>query len=244
MRFLFQAITCSVLAYCVPAQAMEFELRHVASTDNPAATRPVLILSGSVEGNEMRHLQDWFEKNPEIDTIVLKNSRGGDAPTGYRVGEYLREKGLNTLVAGYCLSSCSRMFLGGKKRSFSDELPLDRTFVGFHGNYANDGSLLYARVSTLKAWIIKYSDGKANPELVDQWVNLQNRRGFAYFHHQQASAALGSQRVLLCQGSEDQQRRRELCAKPDLGDALTNGIVTDWDIVKINYKPAKQEETQ
>ena len=196
-------------------------------------------MSGRVEGNELRHLQDWLEKNPDIETIVFKNSPGGDAAVGYRVGEYLREKGLNTLLAGYCLSSCSRMFLGGKQRGFSNELPLERTFVGFHGNYANDGSLAQSRVSTLKTWIIKHSDGKADPALVDQWVNLQNRKGFAYFYHQHTNLNLGVQKVLLCQGSEEAARRRELCAKPELGDAMDNGIVTSWDVVKTLVGPLK-----
>lgn len=234
------ALLCT-LAWSASARAMEFELRNVPRPDNPTITKPYLIMSGRVEGNELGQLQDWLEKNPDVDTIVLKNSPGGDAGVGYRIGEYLREKGLNTLLAGYCLSSCSRMFLGGKQRGFSNELPLERTFVGFHGNYAINGSLLQNRISILQAWIIKHSDGKANPALVEQWVNLRNRRGFAYFYHQQTNPNIGNQRVLLCQGSEEASRRRELCAKPELGDAIANGIVTSWDVVTIQSDILKPE---
>lgn len=204
------------------ASAMEFEVRV-----------PFVFLSGRVMGNELRILQDAAEQQPGITTVVLKDSPGGDARTGYALGEYIREKGLNTLLSGYCRSSCSRMFLGGKNRAYSDDQPLEKTYVAFHGNYASDGSLHKARMPMLKEWVIKHSDGKANPQLVEQWVNLENRKGFAYFYHPQIQSDIGAHRVMLCQGTEDPKRRKELCAKPDFGDALANGIVTSLEIVKI-----------
>ena len=60
---------------------------------------------------------------------------GGDAPTGYKVGELFRQKGLRTAISGFCYSSCSRMFLGGKVRVLTDDAPPDATEVGFHGHY-------------------------------------------------------------------------------------------------------------
>jgi hypothetical protein len=193
---------------------------------------PFVFLSGKVTGNEQRILQAAIEEHPGITTVVLKNSSGGDARAGYATGEYIREKGLMTLLSGYCRSSCSRMFLGGITRAYSDDQPLDRTVVAFHGNYAQDGSLQQARMPALKAWIMKYSDGRANPQLVEQWVNLPNHHGFAYFYHPQADG-MGPDGVMLCQGNEDPKLRRELCAKPQQGDALANGIVTTLEIVKI-----------
>jgi hypothetical protein len=75
--------------------------------------------------------------------------------------------------------------------------------------------------------------------LVEQWVNLENRNGFAYFYHPQTNIEAGSQRVLICQGSEDPQTRLQQCAKPELGDALANGILTTLEIVKMN--PATEQ---
>lgn len=201
--------------------AMDVEIRQ-----------PFIFLSGKVTGNEQRVLQAAVEEHPGITTVVLKNSSGGDARAGYATGEYIREKGLATLLSGYCRSSCSRMFLGGTTRAYSDDQPLERTAVGFHGNYAQDGSLQQARMPALKAWIIKHSDGKANPLLVEQWVNLSNHNGFAYFYHPQVPG-IGPDGVMLCQGSEDPKQRKELCAKPQQGDALANGIVTTLEIAKI-----------
>ena len=195
---------------------------------------PFVILSRSVTGIELRMLKDAIDSNPATTTVVLKNSRGGDARTGYAVGEYIRDKGLSTAVSGYCRSSCSRMFLGGKTRSFSNDQPLDKTYAAFHGNYANDGKLLKANMSTLKAWVVKYSDSKANPELVEQWVNLENHNGFAYFYHPQVKLDAGPQRVMICQGSEDPKSCPEQCAKPELCDAMANGILTTLEIVKMD----------
>jgi hypothetical protein len=91
--------------------------------------------------------------------VILRNSPGGDAPTGYRTGEWLREKGLRTAVSGYCYPSCSRMFLGGKVRLFTDDFPMERTNVGFHGHYDREGKLLPDLVSKygFYDWIIRYS---------------------------------------------------------------------------------------
>lgn len=202
---------------------------------------PFVILSGNVTGTELRILKDAIDNNPTITTVVLKNSRGGDARAGYAVGEYIRDKGLNTAVSGFCRSSCSRMFLGGIARSMSNDQPLDKTYVAFHGNYANDGKLIKTNMPMLKAWVIKHSDNKANPDLVEQWVNLENRNGFAYFYHPQTNIEAGPQRVLFCQGSEDPTARLQQCAKPELGDALANGILTTLKIVQMNPATAQSK---
>ena len=72
-----------------------------------------VILSGRVEGNEYARLQDIFSSNPGIKVSVLRDSPGGDADTGYKVGALFRENGVTTYASGYCRSLCSRLFLGG-----------------------------------------------------------------------------------------------------------------------------------
>ncbi len=209
------------------AHAMEFEVRGAA-----------VLMSGPVTGIELRVLESTLTSNPAITTVVLKNSTGGDARTGYAVGEFIRERGLNTALSGYCISSCSRMFLGGKERRYSDDQPLEKTFVGFHGNYADNGSLLNERMGYLKDWVIKYSDNRVNPGLVEQWVHIPNHHGYAAFYHRDAKVLPGSQKVMLCQGTEERGKRQEQCAKPEMGDALANGIVTSWDVLKISVQGA------
>lgn len=209
------------------AHAMQFELRPVVDTSPPRAE---LVMSGKVEGTELSQLKEWIEKHPEIDTVILKNSNGGDASTGYAVGEYIRSKGLATGVAGHCLSSCSRMFLGGKRRSFTDEFPPEKTMVGFHGNYRSDGSLLNDRMYGLKQWVMKYMDwdeqqrSKYEP-LVDQWVHTANRRGFMYFFDEAKFKTEDGASVMYCTGSEPRQQRLSLCEHKQDVTARAIGVI-------------------
>ena len=189
-----------------------------------------VILSGRVDGNEYAKLEEIFAKNPGIKTAVLRNSPGGDAASGYRVGELFRERGIATYVSGYCRSSCSRFFLGGKERYFTDDYPAAATHVGFHSNYRNDGQVVQGAPSQLKAYIAKYSDGKANEELVDRWVNLRDRKGFAYFFHPKALQRQDGVSVLLCQGSEPGNQRWSQCEKITPHDAVSMGVATSLEL--------------
>ena len=133
-----------------------------------------LILSGRVVGDEPEKVREAFASSPEIDTAVLRNSPGGDAPAGYQLGQMFRERGVRTAVSGYCYSSCSRMFLAGSSRYFTDDYLSESNNVGFHGHYDRLGHLNadLVRRYGLRDWIIKYSDGKADPALVERWINI------------------------------------------------------------------------
>ncbi len=184
-----------------------------------------VILSGPVTGTELVMVKDAFAANPKIDLVVLRNSHGGDAWTGYRVGEFLREAGVTTAVSGYCISSCSRMFLGGKQRLLTSDFPAERTFVGFHGHYNNQGNLDRQTVNKggLYAWILKYSDGKADPTLVQRWISIEKNRGAANFFHPDVAALLGHS-VFFCDGL---QAQRPTDCEPLATNALERGVITD-----------------
>ncbi len=51
---------------------------------------PYVFLSGTVNGTEPRMLKIALEDNTGITTVVLKNSNGGDARTGFVMGEIIR----------------------------------------------------------------------------------------------------------------------------------------------------------
>src|SRR6185436_17637316 len=116
----------------MPVRTLGMELKVVGNQ---------LILSGRVVGGEPNKVREAFASSPEIDTVVLRNSPGGDAPAGYQVGQILRERGVRTAVSGYCYSSCSRMFLGGSTRYFTDDYVPESNNVGFHGHYDRMGHL-------------------------------------------------------------------------------------------------------
>jgi len=133
-----------------------------------------LILSGRVVGDEPAKVAEALKKSPGIDKVILRNSPGGNAPAGYQIGQLLREHGLRTAVSGYCYSSCSRMFLGGRARYFTDDHPAEYTNIGFHGHYYANGRLNadLVRQLGLREWIMRHSDGKADPQLVERWINI------------------------------------------------------------------------
>jgi hypothetical protein len=126
-----------------------------------------LILRGPVVVRDYDEIAGTLAAKPQIKIVILRNSPGGDAPTGYHLGELFRQKSLRTAVSGYCYSSCSRLYLGGKERYFTDDYPPQYTQIGFHGHYDRNGDLNAAYVAELhlKDWIIRYSDGKGRPSV-------------------------------------------------------------------------------
>jgi hypothetical protein len=193
-----------------------------------------LIASGPVLGMEFDTLTELLESHPGIDTVVLRNSPGGDAPTGYRVGALFRDKGLRTAVSGYCYSSCSRMFLGGRSRHFTDDYPPQYTEVGFHGHYGANGQLLpeLVRRLGLKDWIIQYSDGKADPALVERWINIPRSRGMIHFYDPDLLRRNDAS-TFLCEGDEASMQSVFGC-EPIRRSAFDLGIVTSHELITSN----------
>ena len=192
-----------------------------------------LILSGNVVGDEPRLIADVLSNNPAIETVILRNSRGGDVAAGYRVGEMFRARGLRTAVSGYCNSSCSRMFLGGKERFFTSDYAPASTAIGFHGHYGSDGGLradLVARYD-LKSWIIQYSDGKADPDLVERWINLPRNNDMVRFYNPALFTVNGASTFLCLEGQRFQQ------CQAIHKTALDLGIVTSLDLIRSNDMP-------
>ena len=189
-----------------------------------------LILSGRVVGDEPGKVMEALAEAPQIDTVILRNSPGGNAPAGYRVGEILRERGLRTAVSGFCYSSCSRMFLGGRTRYFTDDHPAERTEIGFHGHYYSNGRLNADLVSRygLRDWIINYSDGKADPQLVERWINIGYSRGMIHFFDPALVSREGAS-TFFCQG--DELTRVVFACEPIAKTALDLGVVTSLEIV-------------
>jgi hypothetical protein len=205
--------------------ALAMNLKHVGNQ---------LILSGPVVGTELDEVLRVLNNPREIDTIILRNSPGGHILTGYRLGELFRAHGFRTAVSGFCFSSCSRMFLGGKERYFTDDYPPQYTHVGFHGHYDNRGDLLVKQVDTLhlKDWIVKYSDGKADPALVDRWIHIPRTIGLIHFYHPGHFKRQGVS-TFMCQGDEPMARSAWGC-QPIAKTALDLGVVTSLTVLKSN----------
>ena len=220
LKFFF--FTCATLFLSPTLWAME--LKTVADS---------LILSGPVVEGDVQMFQDALATQPGIKTIVLRNSRGGHAESGYQIGALIREKGLSTMVSGYCISSCSRMFLGGKERRFSNDYGLENTYVGFHGHYSSSGQLNEKSVKRngLFDWIVKYSDGKADEDLVMRWISIPYNRGMVAFMHPDTDTGWwrrsDTNKTFFCSGME---KLRPLGCPTIAADPLALGVVTDLEI--------------
>jgi hypothetical protein len=219
------AVTATLFALIamlmVPTPAPAMELKIVGNQ---------LILSGPVVGDEPGKVREALASSPGIKVVILRNSGGGNAPAGYQVGQLLRERGLRTAVSGYCYSSCSRMFLGGSTRYFTDDYLPEQNNIGFHGHYGRMGRLNanLVRQYGLRDWIIKYSDGKADPALVERWINIPSSRGMIHFFHPGLVKRAGVS-TFMCQG--DEAPGSVFACEPIGKTALDLGIITSLDIV-------------
>ena len=117
----------ALLAACglAPAAAMTL----ITQGDTVFATGPVL--------DDLRQFETALAQ-PGITTVAFVNSPGGSLWTGLRVGRLIANKGLNTVVAGQCMSACSIMFMGGRERRYADNFHPRLTMVGLHGAYRAD----------------------------------------------------------------------------------------------------------
>ena len=215
------------------AHAMEF--KRLGNT---------LILSGEVVAGDLNRAKAEFKTLPAITHVVLRNSMGGNSWTGYRLGELFREQGVTTAVSGHCVSSCSRLFLGGKQRMFSDDYPASLTYVGFHGHYDfGKRNSQAVEKNDLTRWTIKYSDGKVEPKLVQRWTAIERRAGDVRFYPDTVMARF-TQPTMYCIGTESS--RPQQCEKLATR-ALTQGIVTTnatWSSPDAAQLPFKLREKQ
>jgi hypothetical protein len=211
-----------------PAQAMDIKVMSAQ-----------LILSGPVVAGDYDAVASRLSSQPQIKTVILRNSPSGDAPTGYHLGELFRQKSLETVVSGDCYSSCSRLFLGDKERDFTDEYPPEYTQIGLHGHYDGKGDLNAALANALhlKEWIMRYSDGKADEALVERWINLPRGTGLIHFYNP-ALFNIGGYSTFMCQGTEPDHPRIFDCERIgktafDLGIATSLSLIHSRDQQQI-----------
>jgi hypothetical protein len=197
-----------------------------------------MILSGPLIPGDARNVRKALAGNPNVNEVICRNSPGGDVPTGYAIGDLMREKGLRTAVSGYCFSGCSRIFLGGKERLFTDDYPIRFTHVGFHGHYYTQGpqtGLLHAQLVAqwgLKKWIIQHSDGKADPDLVDRWINIPVGMGMIHFFPPQITQELKAA-TFICEHGPARGPGVFKC-EPIAKNALDLGVITLLERIKSN----------
>jgi hypothetical protein len=115
-------------------------------------------------------------------------------------------------------------FLGGSTHYFTDDYLPESNNVGFHGHYDRMGNLDASKVRQfgLRDWIIKYSDGKADPSLVERWINIPYSRGMIHFFHPGLVSRAGVS-TIMCQG--DESPRSVFACEPIAKTAIDLGII-------------------
>lgn len=146
-----------------------------------------VVLSGAVVKADCADLEALLAR-AKVTTVVLTNSGGGNADSGYCIGALVRSRGLSTVIRGRCASSCSRMWLGGVRRSLDG--PTSR--VGLHGNYDGNGGLQSAAPQKLRNWIPTYAPD-VDKTLMEEWIRLPMNKWMMYFYNDRAE---------LCQSSD------------------------------------------
>src|SRR5216110_2304338 len=160
----FRALTPILfLGAACAAQAMEF---RVAGNE--------LHVNGPVEGYELALYADTAAAHPAIDTVVFRNSPGGDAWTAFQVGQRIRDAGLRTVVAGRCVSACTIMFLGGTSRHFAQAARPEFLYLAFHGTWSAsfidaDKPAMQGRVA-LRDWVQSRTGGRMDASLLERFI--------------------------------------------------------------------------
>ncbi len=101
----------------------------------------VLLLAGSIEEGDALRFIAFVQDLPDLPQTIALHSPGGRVAEAQRIGSFIRERGLATLVSpdAACLSSCPYMLAGGVKRTVSRA-----GWVGLHQHYLDEKSLLPA----------------------------------------------------------------------------------------------------
>lgn len=194
-------------------QLLSHALLFCASVPAPAMDMRVegdtLYMSGRVDG--LDYVRFTKSLTPFIRRVVFTNSPGGAyEETVPSITPLIRERGLTTIVQGYCNSACALMFLGGVDRRLADS----RSYVAFHGYYkANLDRPSSAKYGEIARLLSEYTNGKLDGKLIDLMLS-RPRNGFVYFFRD---------RTFLCNG--DEPKRPSGCEKlPQT--ALDMGIIT------------------
>ena len=210
----------ALAGFSLPAQAVEIEPRG-----------DKLVISGRVEPDDFVKMREAVEANPETKTIVLRNSPGDKLKQAMLMAEFIRERSLNTAVSGHCRSACGIMFLAGVERRSTNEFPPTQTYVAFHGGYDREGQNTGRFDTRVSAAVRRFTDGRLDPGLVEQWLALP-KRGMVYFfdpaHYRSASQA----NVFLCRGDEA-KRVRDCERRPEI-DPYQAGVFTSREAVSVN----------
>ena len=193
---------------------------------------PRVFATGAV-GDDLRKFEEAFAK-PGVDTVVFVNSPGGDLWTGLRVGRLIADKGFKTVVAGYCNSACSVMFMGGRERRYSDALPPSQTYIAIHGAHEQTTRAINPIMQPqLFAFYKQHMGSRFNSTIMNQALyDMEDETALLTVRDPLRSARSPPRH---CRSA---QTPRERCTEYPSETALTLGIATHADLVPLELPAA------
>jgi hypothetical protein len=192
-----------------------------------------LIATGRIVPDDAARFRTLVAANPNLKAVVLWNSPGGSAAANDAMTEIIESRGLNTVVAGFCVSACAMIFLAGKDRSYGDLEPIGSTSLGFHASYVDGHLAADRRLAALKARVLDRTGGKIDPALVDRWLHLTDERNTIRFRYP-GDATPGPTTYFCPLGRFPNAGNYKNCDAIPNTSALSAGIVTSSDIVHVN----------
>ena len=159
-----------------------------------------------------------------IERIILVNGPGGDLWTALRVARIVRDKGIKTVVSGYCMSACSIIFMAGRDRAFGTGYPARITMVGIHGAHLRESKQIDPKLQPeIYAWYKQQIGERFDSKVINQALyDIQDSGGFLRAREIERNKHQDRVPWFCPKG----QTPFELCQKHTGQDAYSLGIVT------------------
>lgn len=214
---------------------MLWSITGVAPAMTLAVQGTSVFATGPVEDDYLKFVDALAQ--PGIDRVVLVNSPGGDLWTGMRIGRLIADKGLQTVAAGYCVSSCSIMFMGGKLRSFSDAFAPQQTYLGLHGPHNKDTKQVNPQqAAQMYAFFKQQIGAQFNAEVINK--ALYDMEDAGALMRVFDPARLPPRVTYHCKSA---QSLRKDCTELKGQDALSLGLITTAALTPIQLPDKMQE---
>ena len=212
-----------------------------------------LILSGRASGNELTLVRDAIaEHGDRIKTVILRDHSGRAENTDLmRAADLFAERGWRTAVSGFCGTACSKLFLGGVERHFTDDKSPGQTEVMFGSttfvkdsfSVVTDRARLQGEGSErhnfeMRQWFKTRTGDRMSDAALDRLFISDGSVRYLHFFDSKRLGRKDGISVLYCDGKEAPAKRWTECEKVAGIDAYREGIVTSTELVHSNDRPA------
>jgi len=225
----------------------------VISTSLPATEATVvgdqLILSGRASDNELVLVRDAIAKHGDrIKVVILRDHSGRAENTDLmRAADLIAERGWRTAVSGFCGTACSKLFLGGVERHFTDDKSTSQTSVMFGSTtFVKDSDSVKTDRSRrggegserhnflMRQWTQARTGGKVSEATLNRMFPPDGEIRYLHFYDAKRVTRKDGVSVLFCDGKEAPAKRWQECEKIADTDAYKDGILTSGVLIRSN----------